>query len=440
MGPLKTPKGMRDIWPACQREDIMKTIGRIFRSHGARSLDTPVCELTETLTNKYGEDSKLIYDLKDQGGEQLSLRYDLTVPFARFLAQNKIQAISRYHIGKVYRRDNPSITKGRFREFFQCDIDFAGKFDTMMADAKCLKILCEILDQFKLPYKFCIKINHRLVLSGMFQVCGVPADKFKTICSSIDKLDKMPWDDVKQEMCKIKGLDEIVADRIHYYVNKAGSLSLIDELLCGDIGKNADAKKGLEELKTLYKHTDLMNVSENIRFDLSLARGLDYYTGLIFEAVVDGDVEVGSIAAGGRYDNLVSDLMENPRFKVPIVGLSVGIERLFAILESSKGGDSFDCCVGSIGDDEVLAYRYQIIDSLRKEGFLVRDILKVNVKPLVLYQTCEDEGIPFSIFLGKGELGEKQVSLRKLADRKDEKIPVDELAAQLRQRLEELQS
>lgn len=440
MGPLKTPKGMRDIWPACQREEIMKTIAWIFRSHGARSLDTPVCELSETLTNKYGEDSKLIYDLKDQGGEQLSLRYDLTVPFARFLAQNKIQAISRYHIGKVYRRDNPSITKGRFREFFQCDIDFAGKFDTMMADAKCLKILCEILEQVNLPHKFCIKINHRQVLSGMFQICGVPAEKFKPICSSIDKLDKMPWDEVKQEMCKIKGLDETVADRIHYYVGKAGDLDLIDELLEGDLGKNADAKKGLEELKTLYKHTNLMNVSDKVKFDMSLARGLDYYTGLIFEAVVEGDVDVGSIAAGGRYDNLVSDLMENARFNVPIVGLSVGIERLFAILESSKGGSSFDCCVGSIGDDEVLAYRYQIIDMLRKQGFLVRDILKVNVKPLMLYQTCEDEGVPFSIFFGKGEMGERQVSLRKLADRKDEKIPVDELATTLRRRLDEMKS
>lgn len=436
MGPLKTPKGMRDIWPACQRETIINTISRIFRSHGARSLDTPVCELTETLTNKYGEDSKLIYDLKDQGGEQLSLRYDLTVPFARFLAQNKIQAISRYHIGKVYRRDNPSITKGRFREFYQCDIDFAGKFDTMMADAKCLKILCEILTQVKLPYNFCIKINHRLVLSGMFQICGVPADKFKPICSSIDKLDKMSWDEVKQEMCKVKGLDEVVADRIHYFVEKSGGSALIDELLNEDIGTNADAKKGLDELKTLFKHTNLMNISQYIKFDLSLARGLDYYTGLIFEAVVEGDVEVGSIAAGGRYDNLVSDLMENARFNVPIVGLSIGIERLFAILDSSLSGSSFDCCIGSIGDDEVLSYRYQIIELLRQRGFLVKDILKINVKPLVLYQTCEEEGIPFSIFFGKGEMAEKQVSLRTLSERKDEKISVDELADQLRQRLD----
>lgn len=438
MGPLKTPKGMRDIWPACQREEIIQTIGRIFRSHGARSLDTPVCELTETLTNKYGEDSKLIYDLQDQGGEQLSLRYDLTIPFARFLAQNKHQTLTRYHIGKVYRRDNPSITKGRFREFFQCDIDFAGNYDNMMADAKCLQILCEILEKVKLPYGFSIKINHRSLLSGMFQVCGVPVDKFKPICSSIDKLDKMPWEEVKQEMCKVKGLDETVADRIHSFVCRSGDSTLIEELLKEDIGQNLDAKKGLEDLKALYMHTDLMNISEHLKFDLSLARGLDYYTGLIFEAVVEGEVDVGSIAAGGRYDNLVSDLLDNKRFNVPIVGLSVGIERLFAILESSKGR-SFDCCVGSIGDD-VLGYRYKIVNSLRQQGFLVKDVLKVNVKPLVLYQTCEEENIPFSIFFGRGEVKDNLVCLRKLVDRKDEKIPVDSLADELRKRLQEIET
>lgn len=438
MAPLKNPKGMRDVWPACQRQDIIQKIGQIFRSHGARTLDTPVCELTELLTNKYGEDSKLIYDLKDQGGEQLSLRYDLTVPFARFLAQNKLLACSRYHIGKVYRRDQPSVTKGRFREFFQCDIDFAGNFDSMMADAKCLKILCEILDTVKLPYGFSIKINHRAILSGMFQVCGVPAEKFKPICSSIDKLDKMSWEEVKQEMCKIKGLDEAVADKIHSYVSKSGDSTLIEQLLNEELGQNLDAKKGLEDLKTLFMHTDMQNISKHLKFDLSLARGLDYYTGLIFEAVVEGDVGVGSIAAGGRYDNLVSDLMDNQRFKVPIVGLSVGIERLFAILESSKGGASFHCCIGSIGGEEVLAYRYKIVENLRQQGLFVRDVLKVNVKPLVLYQTCEDENVPFAIFFGKGEMKDNLVCLRTLADRTDEKIPVDKLAEELKRRTEEL--
>lgn len=367
---LKTPKGMRDIDPkqAWQRKHIFQIITSCFEKHGAQPLDTPVCERREILAGKYGEESKLIYNLEDQGGEALSLRYDLTVPFARYLGQHKdVGSMVRYQIAKVYRRDQPSITKGRFREFYQCDIDFAGPYDPMMADCECLEVLCEILDAIKLPFKYSIKINHRGILNGMFEAAGVPKEKFKPICSSIDKLDKMSWDDVKKEMCNEKGLDVGVADTISTYVARSGDSTLVDELLLSDIAKNDDGKKGLEDLKLLYKYASQMGISQNLNFDLSLARGLDYYTGLIFEAVVLGDVEVGSIAAGGRYDNLVSSLQEN--HNVSCVGLSVGIERLFAIFEEEenrkrqeKGEKQTDgsesladsqihCCIGSIGEE-----------------------------------------------------------------------------------------
>lgn len=441
---LKTPKGMRDIDPAqaWQREQIFEIITKCFRKHGAQPLDTPVCERREILAGKYGEESKLIYNLEDQGGEALSLRYDLTVPFARYLGMNKVQNMIRYHIDKVYRRDNPSITKGRFREFYQCDIDFAGKYDTMMADSECLEILCEILKAIKLPYDFSIKINHRNILNGMFRVCGVPQDKFKPICSAVDKLDKMSWEEVKKEMCEQKGLEENVADLIGTYVKKSGDTTLIDELLQGELGQDKDAKQGLEELKILYKYAEHMDITKYIKFDLSLARGLDYYTGLIFEAVVLGDVEVGSIAAGGRYDNLVSNLLDNPRFSVPCVGLSVGIERLFAILESHKQSTSdsqlsdsqIHCCVASIGK-EMSSHRLKLISDLRRHGFRVKNILKDSVKPLVLYQTCEKEEVPFAIFFGPEDIKNNVVCLRKMSDRVDEKIPIDELAVELDKRL-----
>merc|ERR550534_176857 len=144
---LKTAKGTRDFGPASMaiREKVFNKITTCFKRHGAETIDTPVFELKETLTGKYGEDSKLIYDLKDQGGELLSLRYDLTVPFARYLAMNKINKIKRYHIAKVYRRDNPAMTRGRFREFYQCDFDIAGAYDPMVPDAECVKIVSEIL-------------------------------------------------------------------------------------------------------------------------------------------------------------------------------------------------------------------------------------------------------------------------------------------------------
>lgn len=142
------------------------------------------------MTQKYGEDSKLIYDLNDQLGELLSLRYDLTVPFARYLAMNRITNIKRYQIGKVYRRDQPCAARGRFREFYQCDYDIAGVYDKMIPDCECVKIISEILKRMEVG-EYQIKINHRKLLDGMFEVCGVPADKIRCVSSSIDKLDKV---------------------------------------------------------------------------------------------------------------------------------------------------------------------------------------------------------------------------------------------------------
>ena len=142
------------------REEVFKTITDCFKQHGAETIDTPVMEITTLLTEKYGEDAKLIYELKDQGGaEPLALRYDLTVPFARYVAQNKISTMKRYHIGKVYRRDNPKMTRGRYREFYQCDFDIAGDFDAMVPDAECIKIVVEILDKLNLgQYKVFVSI------------------------------------------------------------------------------------------------------------------------------------------------------------------------------------------------------------------------------------------------------------------------------------------
>ncbi|XP_050835813.1 histidine--tRNA ligase, cytoplasmic [Serinus canaria] len=312
---LKTPKGTRDFGPKemAIRERAFKAIISCFKRHGAEVIDTPVFELKETLTGKYGEDSKLIYDLKDQGGELLSLRYDLTVPFARYLAMNKITNIKRYHIAKVYRRDNPAMTRGRYREFYQCDFDIAGQFDPMIPDAECLKIVHEILSDLQLG-DFVIKVNDRRILDGMFAVCGVPDSKFRTICSSVDKLDKVPWEEVRSEMVGEKGLSPEAADRIGEYVQLHGGLDLIEQLLQDPkLSQNKVAKEGLGDMKLLFEYLTLFGITGKISFDLSLARGLDYYTGVIFEAVllqqenehVEEPLSVGSVAGGGRYDGLV---------------------------------------------------------------------------------------------------------------------------------------
>jgi len=214
---IKTPKGTRD-WSGADmvlREKIFKTITDVFKRHGGITIDTPVFELKEILAGKYGEDSKLIYDLADQGGELCSLRYDLTVPFARYLAMNKdVTQIKRYHIAKVYRRDQPAVKKGRMREFYQCDFDIAGVYDAMIPDAEIIRIINEVFEGLGWQGKYTIKLNSRKILDGLFQVCGVPDNLIRPISSAVDKLDKMPWADVRKEMVDEKGLDPEVADKI----------------------------------------------------------------------------------------------------------------------------------------------------------------------------------------------------------------------------------
>mmetsp|Transcript_10452 Transcript_10452/g.7345 ORF Transcript_10452/g.7345 Transcript_10452/m.7345 type:complete len:187 (+) Transcript_10452:1372-1932(+) len=178
------------------REKAFNTIKSVFKKHGASEIDTPVFELKETLTGKYGEDSKLIYDLEDQGGELLSLRYDLTVPFARYVADKNLSSIKRFHIAKVYRRDQPQMNKGRFREFYQCDFDIAGLFSPMIADSEVLSVMIDILRNLDIG-GFKVKLNHRKFLDAMIDLSGCEKRKFKSICSSIDKLDKEPWEKVR---------------------------------------------------------------------------------------------------------------------------------------------------------------------------------------------------------------------------------------------------
>jgi histidyl-tRNA synthetase len=332
----KIPKGTRDYTPEQMRirEQVFSTIRRVFKRHGGVELDTPVFELKEVLTGKYGEDSKLIYDLADQGGELLSLRYDLTVPFARFLAMNSVGNIKRFHVAKVYRRDQPQLARGRYREFYQCDFDVAGSYSPMVSDAEVITVAKEILTELPVG-NFIIKLNHRRLLDAIFDICGVPAEKFRPICSAVDKLDKAPWSEIRLEMVNEKGLPDVVADRIGTFVCHRGEpVELWDKLIRSQaFGLHEGALAAMEDLRILFGYLSAMGSLPSVSFDLSLARGLDYYTGVIYEVViVDGASQVGSIAAGGRYDNLVG-MFSPSGTQTPCVGVSIGIERVFTIIE-----------------------------------------------------------------------------------------------------------
>ncbi|XP_031839853.1 histidine--tRNA ligase isoform X3 [Nomia melanderi] len=443
---LKTPKGTRDYRPdqMAVRLGVLDKIITVFKSHGAETIDTPVFELKDILTGKYGEDSKLIYDLKDQGGEILALRYDLTVPFARYLAMGKISSMKRYHIAKVYRRDNPATTKGRYREFYQCDFDIAGQYDPMIPDAECIRIIYEALRSLELG-PCVIKVNHRSLLNGICAACGVPEDKYRGVCSSIDKLDKSPWPEVRKEIIEERGLEESIVDKIGTYVSRSGGVELISELRKDvELMKHEATVKSLEAMELLFEYCKIFQVTDNVRFDLSLARGLDYYTGVIFEAILTGDdVGVGSVAGGGRYDNLVG-MFDNKKKSIPCVGLSLGVERIFSVMEAKLSRDGLRTRTTQVevfvasAQKNMHEERMKILLDLWNSGLKAEHSYKKNAKLLVQLQHCEENGIPLAVIIGEGELARGEVTLRDVASRAEVSVPRASLVDELRKRLENL--
>ncbi|KAF1365735.1 histidyl-tRNA synthetase-like protein [Lizonia empirigonia] len=425
---LKVPKGTRD-WTgedAALRDRLFETVTTVFKRHGATTLDTPVFELKEILSGKYGEDSKLIYDLQDQGGELCSLRYDLTVPLARWLAMNpSVQSFKRYQIAKVYRRDQPAMTKGRMREFYQCDFDIAGAYDAMIPDAEVLKIVNDVFKALGWE-SYTIKMNHRKILDGMFKAAGVKEDLIRPISSAVDKLDKLPWAEVKQEM-ETKGLSPDVADKIGEWVQRKGGDDIIDFLKSDPVlSQNEDVKKGIQDMELLFAYLNAFDARSHVSFDLSLARGLDYYTGLIYEVVTDGsapkgkgkqqEIGVGSVAAGGRYDGLVGMFSGKP---IPCVGISFGIDRIISIIKArgeatqrAKDVDVFVMAFGGKGFTGMLTERMQVAQELWASDVKTEFSYKLKPKLPQQFKQAESAGVPLAVILGEEELKAGQVKIK----------------------------
>ena len=430
---VKVVKGARDFLPAQMiiRGKAFDLITSVFKKHGAVEIDTPVFELKETLMGKYGEDSKLIYDLNDQGGELLSLRYDLTVPFARYMATHNLTSLKRYHIGKVYRRDNPQMSRGRFREFFQCDFDIAGaNYGTMIPDAEVIKIVVEILTQLPIG-NFNIKINHRLLLDSMVEICGIGNDKYKLVCSSVDKLDKEEWEQVRTELINVKGVTEEQADKLKtFVVLKDKPKILLEKLLTmKEFLENEKGKKALDEMTLLIDYLQILDVEKYCTFDLSLARGLDYYTGLIYETVLTDTDEVGSISGGGRYDNLIGMFSGK---QIPAVGVSIGIERIFNILEKHyKNDDSLrstytEVLVCAAGKN-LTKERFKIVNELWNNGINAEILYNENPRMDKQLDYGLNNKIPFMIFIGENELKENKVKIKCLANSQELTVDRDKM-------------
>ncbi|CAE6529075.1 unnamed protein product [Rhizoctonia solani] len=350
------------------------------------------------------------------------------------------------------------------REFYQCDFDIAGLYDPMVPDAEILCILSEALTALDIK-DFTIKINHRKILDGIFGLCGVPADKTRSISSAVDKLDKLPWADVKKEMVEEKGLSEEVADRIGEYVKLKGGPDLLAQLRASTLATNNSAKAGMDDMELLFKYLNVFGITHQMSFDLSLARGLDYYTGLIYEAVVEGSappiasshttalpstttkpapkpkkttknddedeldesqVGVGSIAAGGRYDDLVGMFSSAAAGKtgsggggksaqIPCVGVSVGVERVFSILmqrEKERGrSKATEVFVASVGEG-LIEERMKLAKELWDAGIKAEFMYKITPRLDAQFKIMDKELIPYGLMIGPDEVKEGKVKVK----------------------------
>ena len=367
-----------------------------------------------------------------------------------------IQNIKRYHIAKVYRRDQPAMTKGRMREFYQCDFDIAGTYDAMLPDAEILRIVCEVFGGLGWDGRFLIKINHRGVLDGIFEVCGVPKEKIRTISSAVDKLDKSQWEEVRREMIEEKGLDGAIADRIWTFVQRKGGRDVLEALRQEESLKaNPAMVKAMDEMDLLFTYLDAFNILSHVEFNLSLARGLDYYTGAIFEVVTessapsstttnhrkessqrtpkvidpdadrssDPSVGVGSVAAGGRYDELVG--MFSGKKQIPCVGISFGVDRIFSITKArlaaqnppdvrSNEVDVYVMAFGGKGFTGLLKERMEVARLLWDAGIKAEFAYKAKPKLDAQFKAAETHGIPFAVILGEEEQAQGKVKIKEM--------------------------
>lgn len=414
MTPTRKPqilKGFRDYLPEQMllRQEVMSRIRRVFESHGFEPLDTPVLEYMEILTGKAGENEKLMYHFEDAGEREIGLRYDLTVPLARVVAmhQNDIALpFKRYHMAPVWRAEKPQ--RGRFREFWQCDADIVGVNSTL-GDAEALSTFVDAFHAIGLD-RAVIAINHRKLLEGLAMVAGVSADQAAHVFRTIDKLDKIGPDKVRAELID-QGASETAADTILRVITTKGTNDELLDLAEKELGDYAVA---VGELREIVGHLQALDVpSTSYRIDLALARGIDYYTGPVWEAQVE-EPKVGSVGGGGRYDGLVGTFLGRD---VPATGISLGIERIieviqeFDLLPVSKSTAQ----VEMVYVKETIAQAGEIARELRAAGINVDQSLVTNKGIGAQLKYADRRGIPFALIPGTEELANSQVSLKNLS-------------------------
>jgi len=416
---LQLPKGTRDLKPEQMiiRNKIVNTLKDIFEVYGYSPLETPSFERFDILSSKYAGGAEILketFKFKDQGKRDLGLRYDLTVPMCRFVGQNPNikMPFKRYQIGEVF-RDGP-VESARYRQFTQFDVDIVGCKE-MTADAEMISIANRIFK--KLGFEFKIKINNRKLLNDILKYCKVSENKATDVILSIDKLEKFGLDVVKKEL-KEKKIDKKIIENIIKIINIKGTNKEKIKKLKDKI-KNSDGSKEIEQLLNYLK---LLNI--NVELDVSLARGLAYYTGTVIEVVLKNSKIKSSVCGGGRYDKMIGDFLGKGDY--PAVGISYGLDRIYdAYLEKNKEEKKTVTQVYIIPintfDDSL-----RIAEELRREGVKV-DIDLIGKGPSKNLKYADSLKIPYVLFIGEEELKQNKVKLKDMKTGKERLVTAQEL-------------
>lgn len=444
------PKGTRDFPPAVmlRREFILDTIRSVYKKFGYQPIETPSMEKLSVLTGKYGEEGdRLIFKILNSGDflskakhtddykkltpeiSEKALRYDLTVPFARFVVMNQNEIsfpFKRYQIQPVWRGDRPQ--KGRYREFYQCDADVVGS-DSLIYEAEFISIYDEALSKLGLK-DFSIRVSNRKILNGYAEAVG-QNDKFQDICTAIDKLDKVGNSGVKKELME-RGVPEASADQLLEMITFSGTnaekLAYLEKLF-----ENSESgKQGIAEMREVfgyYEHLDAYNGT--VVFDLTLARGLTYYTGTIYE-VVTNEVKMGSICGGGRYDNLTG-VFGKPGLSG--VGISFGVDRIYDVMmelnlfdESATQGT--EVMLINFGGDS-LATSLQVLSKLRSEG-ISAEIYPDAAKLKKQFTYANRKSVGYTLTIGDNEIASGKYQLKNMSTGEQKALSLDEILEELK--------
>jgi histidyl-tRNA synthetase len=451
-------RGMRDFLPADvrRREYVIGVIKEVYERYGFEPLETPAVENIETLMGKYGEEgNQLIFKILMRGEHEasgkadLALRYDLTVPLARVVAQYQNELpkfFKRYQIQPVWRADRPA--RGRFREFYQCDVDILGS-RSMLVEAEICAAASEVLT--RLGFKdFVVRINHRHALTGVLQAAGVALDKHDSALIALDKLDKLGREGVEKEFAG-RGIDAVAGDSLLNFFGDLTSLAQAAELASGEtldqnraalnaailgrlvefVGDNELGARGVDELREIIKFADAEGIAPRIEIDPSLARGLSYYTGAIMEINVK-DLS-GSLGGGGRYDNLVGMFLGTD---VPACGFSLGLERIIVVMTERNMfpealvSSPADVMV-SVWNEESMADSIALAQELRSAGFRV-DLYPEADKVGKQFKYAAGRGISFVAVIGDEERTRGEVAIKDMRSSEQRSVKRDEAAEELR--------